>query len=95
MDFSQYVNPELLVLVPVLYLVGVAIKKSNVADKFIPWILGGIAIVLCVIYTLATSDLSTAKNVLLAIFSAITQGVLTAGASVYVNQLVKQTSKSE
>ena len=95
MDFSQYVNPELLVLVPVLYLVGVAIKKSNVADKFIPWILGGVAIVLCVIYTLATSDLGSARNVLLAIFTAITQGVLTAGASVYVNQLVKQTSKSE
>lgn len=93
MDFSQYINPELLVLVPVLYLIGVAIKKSAVADKYIPWILGGAAIVLCTIYTMATSDLGTARNVLLAVFSSLTQGILTAGASVYVNQLVKQSKK--
>ena len=29
------------------------------------------------------------------VFSALTQGVLIAGASVYVNQLIKQTAKQE
>lgn len=95
MDISEYVKPELLILIPVMYLVGVAIKKSEVKDKFIPWILGAISIVLSAIYTLATSDLGTAANILMAVFTAITQGVLVAGASVYVNQLIVQTKKDE
>ena len=95
MDITEYIKPELLVLIPVMYLVGVAIKKSEVKDKVIPWILGAISIVLSAIYTLATSDLNTAANILLAVFTAITQGVLIAGASVYVNQLVVQTKKDE
>lgn len=95
MDITEYIKPELLVLIPVMYLVGVAIKKSEVKDKIIPWILGAISIVLSAIYTLATSELNTAANILLAVFTAITQGVLIAGASVYVNQLVVQTKKDE
>lgn len=95
MDITEYIKPELLVLIPVMYLVGVAIKKSEVKDKIIPWILGAISIVLSAIYTLATSDLNTAANILLAVFTAITQGVLIAGASVYINQLVVQTKKDE
>lgn len=95
MDITEYIKPELLVLIPVMYLVGVAIKKSEVKDKVIPWILGAISIVLSAIYTLATSELNTAANILLAVFTAITQGVLIAGASVYVNQLVVQTKKDE
>lgn len=95
MDITEYIKPELLVLIPVMYLVGVAIKKSEVKDKVIPWILGAISIVLSAIYTLATSDLNTAANIMLAVFTAITQGVLIAGASVYVNQLVVQTQKDE
>lgn len=95
MDLTEYIKPELLVLIPVMYLVGVAIKKSEVKDKFIPWILGAVSIVLSAIYTLATSDLSTAANILMAVFTAITQGVLVAGASVYINQLVVQTKKDE
>lgn len=95
MDLTQYVKPELLVLIPVMYLVGLAIKKSELKDKYIPWLLGVVAIVLSAIYTLATSDLNTFANVMLALFSAITQGVLIAGASVYVNQLFVQSNKNE
>nr|DAJ98099.1 MAG TPA: holin [Caudoviricetes sp.] len=95
MNIQDYVKPELLILIPVMYLVGLAIKKSEVKDKFIPWILGAISIVLSAIYTLATSDLSTTANILMAVFTAITQGVLVAGASVYVNQLIVQTKKDE
>lgn len=95
MNIQDYIKPELLVLIPVMYLVGLAIKKSEVKDKFIPWMLGVISIVLSAIYTLATSDLSTAENIFMAVFTAITQGVLIAGASVYVNQLVVQTQKDE
>lgn len=95
MDLNEYIKPELLVLIPVLYLIGTAVKKSNVADKFIPWILGGVSVALSALWILATSFPATAADAALAVFTAITQGVLIAGTSVYVNQLVKQTRKEE
>lgn len=91
----KFIKPELVVLVVVLYLVGVALKKSAVKDKLIPLILGIVGVVLATLYVVATSDLSTLQNVAWAVFCAITQGGLCAGASVYVNQLIKQTKKNE
>ena len=93
MDFQEYIKPELLILIPVLYLIGIALKKSEFKDKFIPWVLGAISIVLSGIWVFANAD--TSGNVLIAIFTVITQGVLIAGASVYVNQLIKQAKKGE
>ena len=95
MDFQEYIKPELLILVPVLYLIGMAIKKSNLKDKFIPWVLGAVSVVLSAIWILANSTLATGQEIAMAIFTAITQGILIAGASVYVNQIVKQTGKDE
>lgn len=95
MELNEYIKPELLVLIPVLYLIGIAVKKSKVADKFIPWILGGVSVALSALWILATSFPATAADAALAVFTAITQGVLIAGASVYVNQLAKQTGKDE
>lgn len=95
MEIMEYIKPELLVLVPVLYLLGVAVKKSKVADKFIPWILGGVSVALSALWIFATSFPANAADAALAVFTALTQGVLIAGASVYVNQLVKQTGKDE
>ena len=92
---NEYIKPELLVLVPVLYLIGAAVKKSNIADKFIPWILGGVSVALSALWILANCSMTNASEVATAIFTAITQGILIAGASVYVNQLVKQTGKDE
>lgn len=95
MDFENYIKPELLILIPVMYLIGVAIKKSAVKDKYIPLILGGISIVLCTIWIFANSKSFGASEVLIAIFSALTQGILIAGASVYANQLIKQSVKTD
>lgn len=95
MNFQDYIKSELLILIPVLYLIGVAIKKSNLADKFIPWVLGAISIVLCGVWVFANCPIGTGAEIATAIFTAIVQGVLIAGASVYVNQLVKQTGKDE
>jgi hypothetical protein len=95
MDLQNYIKPELLILIPVLYLIGVALKKSNLADKFIPWILGGVSVLLCCLWVFANSPVATGAEISTAIFTAITQGVLIAGASVYVNQLVKQTGKDK
>ena len=95
MDFNNYIKPELLILIPVIYLIGIAIKKSAIKDKFIPFILGGISIVLCAIWIFANCETFNATDILYAIFGAITQGILIAGASVYINQIAKQSTKND
>lgn len=92
----NYVKPELIVVAIVLYFVGMGLKQSQtVADKYIPIILGVIGIVICGIYVIATCSLSGVQNVAMAVFTAIVQGILVAGLSTYVNQIIKQVNKEE
>lgn len=95
MNYQNYIKAELLILVPVLYLIGMALKKSSVLDKYIPLILGGVSIVLSTIWIVSTSQISSLSDAFSALFTAITQGILTAGASVYSNQLYVQSGKDE
>lgn len=91
--YKEFIKPEILILIPVLYLIGVMIKSTTlIKDKYIPLVLGIVGIVLVTVYMLATEG---AENIYMAVFTAVTQGILCAGASVYVNQLVKQLGKSE
>lgn len=91
---KDFIKPELLVLIPVLYIVGHGFKKTSlIKDKFIPLLLGSISILLAGLYTFATSDVNGIKEITMAIFTAITQGILIAGASVYANQIYKQLQK--
>ena len=96
MQIKDYVKPELLVVAVVLYFVGVWLKQSEtVKDKYIPLINGGIGIAICAIYVFATCACTGSQNIALAVFTAITQGILVAGLSTCVNQIVKQTGKDE
>ena len=96
MDFTQYIKPELLVLIPVLYLIGLGLKKSQYPDKWIPLTLGAVGIFLSLIWVLGRSlHASGTSDILTAAFTAIVQGVLLAGASVFSSQIVKQSSKVE
>lgn len=95
-QIMNYVKPELVVVAIVLYFIGMWLKQSQtVADKYIPIILGVIGIVICGIYVIATCSLSGVQNVAMAIFTAIVQGILVAGLSTYVNQIIKQANKEE
>ena len=93
MDFQQYIRTELLILIPVLYLVGMGLKKSHVADHYIPLVLGVCSIILCALWVFATQNLTDGREMLAALFTAVTQGVLTAGTSVYISQLYIQSKK--
>lgn len=92
---KDFIKPELLILIPVLYLFGVALKRSKISDYLIPWILGGVSVFLSLIFIVATAEFSGWQSIFLGVFSGVTQGILCAGASVYVHQLVKQTEKKE
>ena len=95
MELKEFIKPELLILIPVLYIVGLGIKKSKLPDNFIPLILGGISVVLSSAWVIATSDISTLKDVAYVMFISVTQGILSAGASVYINQIYVQSKKKE
>ena len=90
---KTFIKPELIILVPVLFIIGEAIKNSEAEDKYIPLILGIISIALCSLYVYGTSDIENTKELIMSIFVVITQGVLVAGASVYADQLIKQAKK--
>lgn len=91
-----YIKPELVIVAIALYFVGIGLKQSQgVKDKYIPLILGVIGIILCLIWTLASSTIENVQSALMAVFTAIVQGVLVAGASTYVNQIIKQYKKTE
>ena len=95
-QIMNYVKPELIVVAVVLYFIGIGLKQSQtIKDKYIPLILGLIGIILCAIWVIATSPLSTMQEIAMAIFTAVVQGILVAGLSIYVNQIIKQANKEE
>lgn len=85
-NFTQYITAELLVLIPVLYAIGLGLKKiEKIKDEYIPVILGVFGAILSLLYIHNFSATG--------IFTAITQGVLCAAAAVYFNQIYKQGKK--
>ena len=95
-QIMNYIKPELIVVAVVLYFVGMWLKKAQaVKDKYIPLILGGIGIILCAIWVFATSTIGSRQDIAMAVFTAIVQGILVAGVSTYINQIVKQAGKEE
>lgn len=91
MNYEDYIKPELLILIPVCYILGTFIKQTEkIKDKYIPALLGFFTVVLTAIYVAAMEGIS-----LMGLFTSITQGILIAGTAVYVNQLIKQGGKKE
>lgn len=92
----NYIKPELLIVTVVLYFVGMGLKKAQYfSDKHIPVLLGIAGILLAALYVFGTSEITSLQEGALAVFTAIVQGLLVAGLSTYVNQLVKQREKGE
>ncbi len=96
-DYTVFIKPELLILIPVLYFIGIGLKKSEyVKDKYIPISLGGTGILLAIIWVLATTVIGGFQDVLMALFVGLTQGVLCAAGSVYFDQAaIKQPKKTQ
>ena len=92
MDITNYIMPELLLIVPVLWVIGKLLKEADfIRDKLIPLILGGVGILLSVCWVVGAANHISVTVV----FTAVTQGILCAGAAVYGNQIFKQLRKKE
>lgn len=95
-QLMNYVKPELLVVAVVLYFVGMGLKKAQYfADKHIPAALGISGCVLAALYVFGTTQITSIQEASMAVFTALVQGLLVAGLSTYVNQLIKQATKAE
>lgn len=88
MDIAlQYIDPQFAILVVILYCAGNAIKRAHVIDcRWIPLILTGIGTGLTALSIFGSGQVSIAS----ALYQAFGQGILCAGMSVYLNQLLKQ-----
>lgn len=95
-QIMNYVKPELIIVTIVLYFLGMWLKQAAfLKDKHIPLVLGIAGIFVCGIWVAATASFATAQDIAMAIFAAITQGILVAGLSTYINQIIKQAGKTE
>ena len=93
-EIIHYVKPELSVVIIVLYFWESSLKKSEmIKDKYIPLILEGTGIFLCSIWVISTSDFCTMQDIAMALFTAIVQGMLVSGASLYINLVAKKNNK--
>lgn len=87
-NITEYIIDGYIVLVPVLYILGSFIKCSEKIDnRYIPLILTGLGMILGVCISFTKGD-----NTLAALVNGSIQGILTAGAAVLSNQIVKQMS---
>ncbi|MDR0307058.1 MAG: phage holin family protein [Chitinispirillales bacterium] len=91
MNYTDYIKPELLVLIPALYFLGEILKSSFKLDhNKIPLAFGISGIILSSIWVLAVSKIAHYQDALMAIFIALVQGLLCAGTAVYGYEILKQ-----
>lgn len=91
---NEYIRSELLIIVPVLYIIAKNLDSSSISKRWIPIILMLISVVLAGIYTFSTVDISTVRNVLMALFSTFVQGVLLSGTTVFSGLLANSMKKT-
>ena len=88
----EFVQPELFILVIVLYCIGLFLKlKQDFKHEYtIPYILAGISIILCQLYMSVVLELGFAPKIIIVSFI---QAILIAAVAVFGNELVKQGLK--
>lgn len=95
-NLTEYIKPELLVLVPVLVILGGTMKKSEkIKDEVIPAVLGMVGMVLTAMWLLGNTVPENPQEWIMVAFTAIVQGLLVAGMAVYGHQIVHQAAKSK
>jgi hypothetical protein len=93
---ESYIDSGLLVLVPVLYIIGMVMKKmQRFNSAYLPIILGILGIILSAMYFFTQLQIDDIKDVVEYLFNSIVQGILAAGASVYFNQVKRQMQTNE
>jgi len=86
----------LLAFIPALNFLAQVLKSSFKLDPHkIPLAIGIAGVILSSIWVLAVSNIAHYQDALMAVFVALVQGLLCAGAAVYVHQLYKLNIRHE
>lgn len=91
----DYIKPELLILIPTLWLLGEIVKKTQVNKSFVPLIVGISGICLAGLYIFSQLPSFEIRCVLNALFASLTQGLLCAGGSVYAHEIAKNIRRNK
>lgn len=94
MEWTDFLREELFILIPVLYLLGVMLKKSPLADWLIPYCLTSVGILLSFVYLVGTG-VETNGGWAQVFFTSVTQGVLCAACSVLAKNMIKQATERD
>lgn len=90
-NIEDYINPKLMIIVAVCYVLGIMLKRTpKIKDWLIPYILTATSIILCFLWFFANK--SDPKSIVNIIFESITQGFLCSASTVFINQIIKQTT---
>ena len=93
---QEYIKPELLVLVPLMFGLGAALKADKrFPSANIPYTLAVAGMALAALYGAAPAQLDGWQSGALAVFTAIVQGGLCALASVGLHQMYKQAKEKK
>ena len=92
-EITSYISPELLVLVPALFLVGMAIKRYGSDDRVIPLVLGLLGMLLACLYGIA--NMKGGDSVAMVLFTGLLQGIFCAAGAVFAHQNYKQLTKEK
>lgn len=96
MDLLEFIKPELLIVAVVLYFLGIAVKKSKIINtRYLLLINGGIGILICTLYVFASCSIDGGKDIAMAAFTAITQGIVVAGLATYVPKMAERLKKGK
>lgn len=89
MDYiSQFIDPQYAILVAIPYCVGSVIKRTGKVNcHWIPAILTVLGIVLAALSVFGGGSYGSVAT---GLYDAAGQGILCAGMSVYLNQMIKQ-----
>lgn len=71
---GQYIEPQLLILVPMLWGIGMAVKSSSIQNRFIPLILLLSSCGVSLLHLTSTNIIFNAQGISACLFAAITQG---------------------
>ena len=71
---QEFIDPQLLVVVPMLWGIGMAVKKSTIENRFIPAVLLVCSWAVVMLHLMGTNLLLDSQAVAACIFAGVSQG---------------------
>lgn len=71
---TEYIDPQLFIVVPMLWGIGMAVKRSKIENRFIPLILLLCSCSVVILYLTSTKFIFDVGQITACVFAAITQG---------------------